>query len=227
MKKVKICTVVKGRTVKEFLANLQVIQKESSFLELRLDSIAGLKLYDIDVILTAASRPVIVTCRRNTASGKGGFTGSIRDEKIILERADELGADFIDTEVQYFAGMEFRPEQAKLILSFHDFERTPGLQELEEIKEQMQAAGAVICKFATMVTTEKDIDILGRFLAKKEKREELIVLGMGETASEFRLLSPILGGFCTFASFKKETSAPGQIDLPEMKKYYNSLNIIY
>src|SRR5215471_3356058 len=63
--------------------------------------------------------PVIATCRGKDRGGK--FEGSIEEETRILRHALENGARYIDIDYRFTKPFE----EARVIASFHDFEKTP------------------------------------------------------------------------------------------------------
>lgn len=223
MKLINICTVVTGKTLDEFLDNLEKIQKLSDFVELRIDYIKNVSLKDIEIIKRKTNKKTIFTCRSKNEGGL--FEGNEQERKAIIEKAGKLGFDYIDIElsaVKQFTSL-INSNQTKIILSFHDFEKTPSLEELEKIKNQMGKYKNSIMKFATVVQNDEDIKTLYKLLLNKQKDEEMIVIGMGEKGIITRILGPLLGSYLTFASTPYSQSAPGQIDVNEMKKIYNSI----
>jgi 3-dehydroquinate dehydratase type I len=63
-----------------------------------------------------------------------------------------------------------------------------------------------------------------KLLLEKTSDEEMIILGMGDNGQITRILSLLLGGYLTFASTKYGGSAPGQIDIEQLKNIYNLLS---
>ncbi len=131
--------------------------------------------------------------------------------------SQQLKPDYIDYEVetQDFASLqkEFL-KKSKLILSYHNYEKTPSLEELQERVTSMLILKPWAVKVAVQVVMYDDLvilDALQSWLKKKNFRS--IVLGMGEKASLNRVLSP-LKNLMTFASLDgKEPSAIGQLPL--------------
>lgn len=220
MKDIRICAVVTGKTMEEFLGNLEKIREIADMVELRVDYIDRFSVNDIDLIKIKTFKHAIFTCRKKEEGGF--FKGAESERKTILQKAMEAGFDYVDIELSS-AGefVPFRRGGAKIILSFHDFAKTPVLQELDEIKKQMKVNGCDIMKFATFVKDERDINILFKFLLDKKDDEEMIVTGMGEKGRKVRILGPLLGSYLTYASTSYSKSAPGQIEINELKKLYN------
>lgn len=239
---IRICTVVTGKTKKGFLGNLEEIQEVADLVELRVDYIVGFPLIDIDLIKSKTKRQAIFTCRKKE---EGGFFAGSESERVeILRKAIDVGFDYVDVELaaaksMFEEGSHSREiprlaplaqddnrtfkTSSKIILSFHDFTKTPTLSELEEIKKQMRKFSPDIMKFAVLVRDERDSKILFQFLLNKQDDEEMIVVGMGEKGRMTRVVAPLLGSYLTYASTDYSSSASGQVDIIRLKKLYNEL----
>jgi 3-dehydroquinate dehydratase-1 len=115
--------------------------------------------------------------------------------------------------------------QEKAIVSFHDFKKALSLFELNEIKKRMEKYGPSIMKFATMVKSEIDTDILFKMLVGKKEGEKLCIIGMGKMGKRTRVLSPLLGGCLTYCNINTERStAPGQMTCTDMREIYRLLS---
>lgn len=206
--KIKICAVVTGSNLKEFLENLDKVQAVSEMIELRVDEIKNLSQKDLILIRKKAIKETIFTCR---------------DKKIILQAFD-LGFDFIDIDFSLITGIKLpKLRKTRIIVSFHDFKKTPSLILLKNIKKKLKQFKPDVMKFATMVNSEEDIKNLLNLLINKDKKEELIVIGMGKKGKITRVVGPLLGSFLTYASTKFGATAQGQIDINKMKNIYKLL----
>lgn len=229
MKIIRICAVVTGKTIDEFLGNLEKIQRIADLVELRVDYVNGFSVGDVDLIRSKTKTQAIFTCRRKEEGGF--FHGKERERMAILKKAMESGFDYIDIELStaqilptpFNKGGE---GAAKIILSFHNLEKTSSLPELEEIKRQMKKYSPDVMKFATFVWDDADSKILFQFLLDKQADEEMIVIGMGERGKMVRVIAPLLGSYLTYASTDYSESAAGQIDIKELKKLYNEMRIV-
>ena len=222
---IKICTVVTGNTINKFLANLAKAQKLSSFVELRVDFINNLQLDDIEIIKENTYQKSIFTCRARNEGGN--FQKSEQNRISIIKEALKLGFDYVDIELSAIRNLKSlkKSSKTKIICSYHDFRKTQSYEKLEEIANKMKEnINCDIIKIVTMVRTQADNQKLSRLLINKDKKQKMIVLGMGELGKITRILSPLLGGYLTFASFGKIKSAPGQIDAKELENIYKALN---
>lgn len=206
--KIKICTPVIGKTLKEFLKNLDRVQEVSEMVELRIDKIKNLSEQDLKLIRTKTVKEVIFTSRR----------------KEIILKALKLEFDYVDVDLSLIKELKLlKSKKTKIIVSFHDFKKTPGIKELTMIINVMRKYNAEVLKIAIMVNDDQDVKNLFQILLNKKKDEKMIVVGMGEKGKIIRILGPLLGSFLTFASTQYGETAPGQIDIEKMKNIYKLL----
>ncbi len=113
-----------------------------------------------------------------------------------------------------------RAEGKKLIVSYHDFEKTPPNSEIEEIAKRCKEAGADIVKVAFMGKKEEDASrvccVLSRFNHPK------IFMVMGESGSFTRVVGFSFGSLLTYTFFGKPV-APGQIEAERLIKLLSSV----
>lgn len=208
MKKIKICTPVIGKTLNEFLKNLDQVQEVSEMVELRVDDL-NLTKKDLILISKRIRKETILTSRN----------------KEIITNSLNLGFNFIDVDLSIISDLKLsRIERSKIIISFHDHKKTPGIKRLKLLVGQMRKFGAGVIKIATVVNDDQDIKNLFQILFDKKEDEKMIVIGMGKRGQIIRVFSPLLGSFLTFSSTKFGKSAPGQIDINKMKNIYKLLN---
>lgn len=216
---IQICTPVTGKTLEEFISNLEHIQKISDFVELRVDSIENFNIKDVETLKAKTTKKSIFTCRAK--SDGGNWTQAEKDRLLVIEKAAEIGFDYIDVELSTLEKNEInRPHTTKLIVSYHNFDETPKYWKFISILNNMHKHDPDLLKIATMVKKDEDNQTLFRLLVDRPSEQTWIVTGMGEKGKISRIMAPILGSFLTFASTKFSQSAPGQIDIEEMKTLY-------
>lgn len=191
----------------------------ADLLEIRLDLMESFLLGDI---LGAATKPVIMTYRSKKEGGKGS-THRKTQIRYLLE-AIEANADFVD--VEYSMPLEHRDKifrcrgGSKIILSAHLRNGTPPQEELELIFRRMVATGADLVKIVTQALSPHDnLRVMNLIPLAVKLDVKVITFCMGPLGRMSRILSPLLGGYLTFASLEAgEESADGQIPVLEMKK---------
>jgi 3-dehydroquinate dehydratase I len=105
-----------------------------------------------------------------------------------------------------------------LVLSFHDFQRTPSDADLRARFEQAQALGADVAKVAVMPQSVEDVHrLLGATLqASRSLPIPVISMAMGGLGAVSRLCGGVFGSALTFA-VGSAPSAPGQIPIEEVR----------
>lgn len=161
------------------LADLQ--GSGADIFELRLDLLdKDIAIEEVEQISASfADAPLIITCR---AANEGGC--ELNDEERLLRYASAINyATAVDIELASTALLDkLRPmlqdRDIELILSYHNLTTTPARALLADIVADCFANEADICKIATTVNNEADIEILLDLLAQEQ--QPLAVMGMGE-----------------------------------------------
>ncbi|HRU04175.1 MAG TPA: shikimate dehydrogenase [Candidatus Brocadiia bacterium] len=212
----RICVSVVGESTDAMLGQMAQAAPHADILELRLDRVVN---PDIARLINARTRPVIATNRPVREGGQ--FRGSEEERVALLQQAAELGAEYVDIELDSAHRLR-APSSCQRIVSHHDFERTPA--DLQAIYERLVAAGADIAKIAVMATDIRDN--LRVFDLLRSASRPVIALCMGELGRISRILAPKFGAWGVFASVAPgQEAAPGQIAAAELRKLYRFSHI--
>lgn len=190
----------------------------ATMVELRLDLCAqmGADCAALVAGISSLLLPVMATNRSKDEGGK--WSGSDSDRLQLLLDADAAGAVFIDVELAHISALAARPTQAKLILSYHDFNGMGA--NLNTIVTHMYAAGADIAKIAVTATDAGDLSTI-EMLYHDFSEHELVAIAMGEEGLPSRLLAGAWGAAFTFATVNDQSSAPGQPTVEDLVDMYN------
>jgi 3-dehydroquinate dehydratase-1 len=116
-------------------------------------------------------------------------------------------------------GMDFSQAKnlgAKIICSWHLFDRVPNVHELNEFAEECLGFAADGCKVAAMANSKNDAEPLYNFAKKYGRKFELFAaFAMGEEGRESRTRSLREGANLAYASIC-EALAPGQPKVDEI-----------
>ena len=208
-----ICVSILERTVEGLLAALDGVP----FAEVRLDplrpSSAEMKrIFSREARLVATMRP--------------GSLGE--DERVsFLVEAITCGADLVDVELEMSRELrtgvieKANAADCRVIVSFHDFDRTPTKETLETIVNRCFDAGAHIAKIACAVSRPEEG---ARLLGLLDDLRPVIPVGMGEAGRITRVVAPLLGSPFTFAARDNgETTAPGQMTTAQLTRAWKAL----
>ena len=192
----------------------------------------------LQVIRSRTDKPVMLTLR---TSEEGGMLDIIRREyytilRDIIEsedaRPDLLDIEAFDTDDENgFDRVEFIAQMAReagisTVLSNHDFDKTPPVEEIVKRICTMDKLGADLPKVAYMPSGEEDVYkvIEAARVASEYCDKPFIALSMGDEGLPTRICNGQQGTAVTFASIG-EASAPGQIEASRMKmmleRYYS------
>ena len=225
-----ICTPLVGRTQEQLLAELAVVlPKQPDVLEWRVDFFEAIG--DSAAVIAAARAikqaagniPVLFT-RRSTL--EGGEKIALNEDQVIAMYAavcESKCIDLIDYEMANDPANIVRVRAAakandiKLVLSFHNFSFTPGMETLVAKFLAADQLGADVAKVAVM---PRDLDDVLTLLAatreaSKKLRIPLISMSMGPYGAMTRLFGWAFGSSLTFA-VGASSSAPGQVPIEDL-----------
>ena len=183
---------------------------EADMIELRLDLVKD-PIPAIKAVRLATTKPIIATNRLKTEGGE--FQGSERDRIELLLQAAPY-ADFVDIELMAPLRDEFIARVNKpVIVSYHDFQGMPDVEEMAVILEKMKKTGASLAKIAVTPKSLKDnLRILGLLL---DRDMPISIIAMGDIGRHLRAVAPLYGSALTYGFVAKST-APGQMSLAEL-----------
>lgn len=164
------------------------------------------------------SATLIATCRR--IEGGGRLDGGIPHELFWLMEARAAGCTWCDVEMETMRelpGQSVREYAVppRVMLSVHDFDRTPALPRTLNARVHGQVDAVKIAAHA-----ETFNDGL-RLLALAKRSRGFIAVPMGEVGLPLRILALRQGSALAYAPVG-EVTAPGQVSLQAMKKLYRA-----
>lgn len=219
----RICGVVAAGTALEMERLLRRTLRQTGTAELRLDYLRGSaerakflkKLPKIRGAGGARHALLIATCR--SRRGGGRFAGTAAAQRQALASAARAGCQWCDVEIEAARGWpaaqlrrDLRP--ARVLLSYHDFRRTP--PNLGALARRLEGSGADALKIAAEC---RSIEDAVRLLALARGRRDRVIVPMGEVARAARVLALREGSALAYAPIATAT-APGQTSLEEFSR---------
>jgi len=230
-----ICTPLVGRSRERILAETAtVVAKKPDVIEWRVDYFEAIGEAAAVVDVARALRqavgelPIIFT-RRSVK--EGGEPIGIGDEEVV-RLYDAVGAsglvDFIDFEMGNDPDHVRRVREStrshgvRLILSYHNFGYTPGVEFLVQRFLEAERLGADVAKVAVMPRDRIDVLTLLAATAQADAkgRIPLISMAMGPLGSVTRMVGGVFGSSLSFA-VGDTASAPGQIPIADLGIVYD------
>jgi 3-dehydroquinate dehydratase type I len=200
---------------------LRLIEKaevaHADFIEVRLDSIENRG--ELSDLASHGKTPKIATDKSSRTE---------TEQRQMLLNAAKSGFEYVDVELSTSQlkdlVKELKALGAKPIVSFHKFNGSLGISELNSVLEREISSGADVCKIVTTAKQMEDNLTTLNFISTASSKAKLVCFCMGELGKVSRLLSPLFGGFFTFASLERGSeTASGQMTIQEMKAAYELL----
>jgi 3-dehydroquinate dehydratase-1 len=176
--------------------------------------------------LRRAGRPLIATVR--TAAEGGAWQGSESEREVLFNAALPL-VHAVDIEL---TSRTLRPRVItaahaagrSVIVSSHDFHRTPTATTLAGRIQTARRAGADIVKLSTHARSPADVATLMSTLLR-HRAVPLVILAMGPVGMMSRVFFGVAGSLLTYAFADDDApTAPGQMTLrtlqAELARYY-------
>jgi 3-dehydroquinate dehydratase/shikimate dehydrogenase len=218
----RLCAVLAAPTAQLMCSQLRAAFEQTPTIELRLDWLRSDAERRKFLAWLRAQRlrgaTLIATCRRT--EGGGRLTGGVSHELFWLMEAHAAGCTWCDIEMETFREL---PQQSvrdyavppKIMLSIHDFDRTPPLPRTVEVAHHGQVDAVKIAALA------KNYSDALRLLAPAKKSRSFVAVPMGELALPLRVLALRAGSALAYAPVG-ETTAPGQVSLQQMQQLYRA-----
>lgn len=225
-----ICIPIMARTPSDALQIIKRSVALADVLELRMDRIPGARVGELIEAVRASGAVKVLVTNRPTGNS------SVADEEKrigVLREAISLGVDFVDVEMETADGGKEKLRAAiaeegnrtRLILSYHNFDKTPSKKKLLELFHECRLAGADAVKIVTWAREAADnLKILNLLPTARRYEMPLIAFCMGEQGRMSRVMAPLLGALFTFATVERGSeSAPGQLTVEETRQIWRLL----
>ena len=219
--KYKTCVSIAEQSPAKTKKILKIALSKSDFVEIRLDFLKIEQIPEtLEMIKKDLSR-VVCTLRPKNEGGK--FVGNEKERIAIIKLIAEYNPFMLDIEFNTLKKNSsltkyLKSTKTKLLVSWHDFKKTPSSAELEKKISQMSKFSSNV----KIVSTAKSTDDSTRMLElySKKGKNNLISFAMGDYGRISRILCLYLGSPYTYVSLGKAI-APGQFSVDEVKKIIN------
>jgi len=234
----KICVPLVGKTEDQILDEVDYLNGvDFDLAEFRVDFYEHVEDYLkvvelLKKIRTTYNKPLLFTFRTKK---EGGMHEMSEEKYFALNHAviksgyiDLVDVELFSSEIEIKELIKISKENnVKVIMSNHDFYKTPAKDELVNRLVKMQEYNADITKIAVMPKCEEDVlTLISATLEMKNKVGDrpCITMSMGSLGVISRLSGELFGSCMTFAAARK-ASAPGQINVTDVRNILKILHI--
>ena len=237
MSKVDIAVTIapEDATINDLFKDLEFYQDSIDIIELRIDQwtdVTGVKQVINELKELPFEFKVLITYRSNSQGGKG-HVNEMEYQNVIQKLINESGYEMLDIEWDdkkdkntYLSFINKAHQKGiQVVLSHHNFNETPSLEELKFTYYKMHQFEADYLKVAVMPNDEKDV--LHLLEAVRDSADALnqhiIGIAMSDIGIVSRTAQGVFGGTVSYGCLN-EPQAPGQIHIEELKKQIDFYN---
>jgi 3-dehydroquinate dehydratase-1 len=213
----KICVPIKVNKIAVVISQLKKANKEADVVEIWFDEITDFNEDGEQQINLNSKKPLLYKVSK------------INFEKIehlltTIKKIEYLDLD-ISTDKNILKKIKEKFPQIQLIISHHDFKKTPSQKELISLAEIMFTKGADIAKIATKASKIEDsINMLSLLSQLTKNGQKAICLCMGKPGRLTRTTGHLVGNYLMYAPMREaHKTASGQIPIKELKKSLNQI----
>jgi 3-dehydroquinate dehydratase-1 len=175
------------------------------------------------------NKPLIATIRTANEGGKLKVSDA-EYEKIYSEYLKQPFMQLLDIEMfrdqTRVEKLTQRAHQKNVlvIMSNHDFDKTPAQQDIEQRLLKQDQMGADILKISVMPKSKQDVLTLmnATLNVSRKSKKPLLTMSMGRLGTISRIATANMGGSMSFGMIG-EASAPGQIDVAQLKQFLKTV----
>ncbi|WP_053361953.1 type I 3-dehydroquinate dehydratase [Bacillus sp. FJAT-27251] len=234
----KVCVPLTGKSISELREEAALVKTvDADMVEWRADFFNDIEEFgEVMAALTVIRSslpeiPLIFTFRSSKEGGEKEL--SLEAYVKLNERVTESGlVDFIDVELFSDEGAvrklvkKAHENQVLVIVSTHDFEKTPPKEEILYRLRKAQELGGDLPKIAVMPNDASDVLTLleaTHMMSTTYADRPIVAISMAGTGMISRLAGELFGSALTFGTANK-ASAPGQMPAAELKKVLSLLH---
>ena len=214
----KLCIPINQSKSKDVLLRLQKAEKEADVIEIWFDEIIDLNELNMLLIKKKSKKDLLYKVTKIDIAKIEQLLRTFENIKYI---------DFdVATDNNILKNIKKKFPKIQLIISSHNFKKTPAKNELESLAKTMFTKGADIAKLVTTANSLFDSLKMLSFLSHLTKDgKKAICISMGEPGRLTRITGHLLGNYLMYAPLEeKDSTAPGQLTIKELKKILKSNN---
>jgi len=228
----KICVPIVGKTRDEIIETArEIVKVPADLVEWRVDWFEAVLEIQKVVTLSAELReilgdvPILFTFRTKAEGGEKELNAKpyamLNKMMIASGNIDLVDIEVFTAKEEVTSIIETAHKHGVTVVgSSHDFAKTPEKEEIIKRLCYMQDIGVDIPKIAVMPQNKKDVLVLlsaTEEMASEYANRPIITMSMAGMGAVSRVAGETFGSAITFGALK-EVSAPGQIQVEDLKK---------
>lgn len=229
---VKTIVPITAKTKEQALAQAQIIANtaDADLAEFRIDLLSFASDTKQVIVLghelkkILGNKPMIATIRTKNEGGQLEISdvdyGKTYQAYLKNPFMDWLDVEmFRDQKVVSEIVQKAHQKKVLIVMSNHDFQKTPSQDEIEKRLLKQDQMGADILKIAVMPKSKQDVFTLMNATLKvsQQTTKPLLTMSMGQLGTISRVATANMGGSYSFGMIG-QASAPGQIDVTKLKQ---------
>ena len=223
----KICASIASTAPEDLKKQIKrAFSYGADFVEIRFDFLMLADMQEALEIVKGIRNRAVFTLRSTQQKGK--FTGTTEDRIFSLKQLSLSQPMLLDVELEtlldnHELGDFITEQETRILVSWHDFEKTPTNDKLVDVLGQMR----IYSNYVKIATAAQNVHDCLRLLDLYDDTTELnlISFAMGELGILSRILCTIYGNAPFTYAALEEAVAPGQLTVQQMRKLYDRIDL--
>jgi 3-dehydroquinate dehydratase type I len=221
-----ICVPIQAGNLNELRSAIKEAEKKADLTEVWVDRLR--QPYKAKDLLILARKPLLIV--NKSKKEKGLWQKGEAKRLALLDEFVKAGAGYVDigihTKKNLLKKLIASRRKSRIIISYHNFNRTPPLGELIKMVKKAKRLGADMVKIVTFAKKTEDNFTIFNLLKKVSQNTALTAFCMGEKGLISRILAPKLGSRISYLALNyRQKTAPGQMTVEEYNQINKLLNL--
>jgi 3-dehydroquinate dehydratase I len=223
----RFCVSIRSSTPEDLKNQImRAFSYGADFVEIRFDFLMPVHMEESLKVVESIRNRAVFTLRSVQQNGK--FIGKNEDRILWLKRLALTQPMFLDIELHTLHDNDelvdfFTEQKTRMLVSWHDFEKTPTSNELIDLLGEMR----IYSNYVKLVTTARNVEDCIRVLDlyKDVTELNLISFAMGDLGILSRILCTIYGNAPFTYAALEEPFVSGQLTIQQMRKLYDMIGL--
>lgn len=222
---VKVALPITDENLDDILS--KAIFENIDIIELRIDQFKDKDINHIVKVANKVKEKGFIALATVRSKLEGGT--DISDEERL--KIFKYVCDYVDmADIEYTSFtinkevIDFYHQKGKaVIMSYHDFDKTPSDDYIQSIIDESKSLGADIVKYAFKANSFEDVARV-MCITQKNRQKNIVAILMGDYGKVSRVVAPVFGSMITY-TYIGQSFAPGQIEAEKLNELLEFFNI--